>query len=923
MKKIILALLLAGGAQRAGAQVFGGLPPYTRWKMIDSDTARVIYTDGAREQAERIATLIHRMAADTAFAIGPRLRKIPILLQSRTTIANGYVALAPFRSEFYLIPSSNVHEFGNLPWQDNLALHEYRHVQQYANFRNGLSKAFYYLFGQGGQALANGLSVPDWFFEGDAVYAETALTQQGRGRLPYFLGGYNSLWLAGKDYRWMKLRNGSLKDYVPDHYQLGYLLANYGYLKYGPQFWDKVTHDASAFKGLIYPFQQAVKRYAGIDYKTFRREAFDYYRQKLGKEAGAPAPADRKVESYFFARQIGADSLLYLKTAYDRIPAFYLRTGGRERRIALQRISTEEWFSYRAGRIAYTSYSTHPRWGLVDYQDIVLLSLDGRDERRLTRKARYFTPDLSPSGNRLVAVRITDSLQTELQVLLTDNGEVQSVVRSAADEYFLNPRYVDEGRIAVVVRTPDSRSSLQLIDLDNPGQRTTLVPPSYNTLGSPFVAAGRVYFVSNASGNDDVFSVSLKDKKILQLTQDLTGNYYPSVWGDSLLVAHFTAQGLRLQPRALAGAPVSPMTWTETALRYPVAESNPLLPVFTRRFGEKRYSQSTGFFNFHSWTPNYIDPEFSFTLQSDNVLNSFSNELYYRYNQNERSHAVGWNTIYGGLYPQLRGGMEYKFDRQVGLVKNVASLDEFEARLGYAIPFNFSQGKTYKRLTVGSNFVFNQPLPRGPFKDSLSGSSFSYLQHYFTWSQLLPRARQHIFPKLGLTATGQYLHSLATRRDQLLLTTNLYLPSVANHSIVLNAGFQVVTADPGGIAFSNRFALSRGYVDYYFSKMWKLGANYHFPLLYPDFGLASIVYLQRLRGNAFFDYSRVFTADNAARGDLRSIGGELYFDTKWWNQLPVTIGLRVSHLLDNGFAKGDAKGSNYFELILPVSLIPR
>ena len=67
----------------------------------------------------------------------------------------------------------------------------------------------------------------------------------------------------------MKLRNGSLKDYVPDHYNLGYLLVNYGYEKYGLDFWGKVTKDASAFKGLFYPFQKAIKRHAGVNYQTF------------------------------------------------------------------------------------------------------------------------------------------------------------------------------------------------------------------------------------------------------------------------------------------------------------------------------------------------------------------------------------------------------------------------------------------------------------------------------------------------------------------------------------------------------------------------------------------------------------------------------------------------------------------------------
>src|SRR5260221_5939575 len=77
----------------------------------------------------------------------------------------------------------------------------------------------------------------------------------------------------------MKLRNGSLKDYVPNHYYLGYLLVNYGREKYGADFWTKVTQNASAYKGLFYPFQKAVKKYAGINYTSFYKDAFAYYKK--------------------------------------------------------------------------------------------------------------------------------------------------------------------------------------------------------------------------------------------------------------------------------------------------------------------------------------------------------------------------------------------------------------------------------------------------------------------------------------------------------------------------------------------------------------------------------------------------------------------------------------------------------------------
>jgi hypothetical protein len=102
--------------------------------------------------------------------------------------------------------------------------------------------------------------------------------------------------------------------------------------------------------------------------------------------------------------------------------------------------------------------------------------------------------------------------------------------------------------------------------------------------------------------------------------------------------------------------------------------------------------------------------------------------------------------------------------------------------------------------------------------------------------------------------------------------------------------------------------------------MWKFGANYHFPLLYPDWGFANIVYFLRVRGNAFYDYSQIKSLRTGATFGFTSMGGELYFDTKWWNEYEVSFGIRYSRLAD-----GELLGlaPNQWEFILPVNLLGR
>ena len=149
----------------------------------------------------------------------------------------------------------------------------------------------------------------------------------------------------------------------------------------------------------------------------------------------------------------------------------------------------------------------------------------------------------------------------------------------------------------------------------------------------------------------------------------------------------------------------------------------------------------------------------------------------------------------------------------------------------------------------------------------------------------------------------------------------LYFPGLsANHSLVINAAYQ--KRDSLSDLFSNNFSYARGYEALSTRRMYKLGANYHFPICYPDGGIGGIIYFQRIRGNIFYDYNNAKARVNGILTEIknRSTGGELYFDTKVWNSLPVSIGVRFSHLLDTDLINPTVK--NKWEIILPIALIP-
>ena len=928
------------------AQEFGGNPPSLKWKQISTDTVRIIFPAGLDSSAQRVASIVHFLAAKNNL-LGSKLNKINIVLQNQSTIANGYVGLGPYRSEFFLTPSFNNFDLGSTSWAETLASHEYRHVQQFSNFRVGLSKVMYYLAGDDGLSVAINAAIPDWFYEGDAVYNETVHSEQGRGRIPFFTSQYRSLWLAHKNYSWMKLRNGSLKDYVPNHYPLGYLLVNYGYEKYGNDFWRKVTQDAASFKGLFYPFQKAIQKHAGINYKIFRKQAFDFYKlnsnmqhpdligttqQNLNSstEAGEQKitnPTLNYVTNYFFPYQLGNGSLLYLKSSYRKRPAFVVKDNSGEHVLRVKDISQDEQYSYRNGKIVYSAYKPDARWGWRNYGEIRLLDVKSGNQQTITHKTKYFAPDINNDGNKIVAVNYETDGKCELHVLDAGSGNLLKNISSSEINVFTDPKFIDDSSIVACARFRDGEISLVRADIS--GSIIRLTPPSYHVIGFPNVQGDKVYFTASFDGNDHVFILQLSDNKIFQVSNSSTGNYFVNASADRLVYSNFTADGYQLKEMNLSKTTlkeISPSAFELPANRFTVAKESDysglqLNNIATRNFPVHKYRKGTKLLNFHSWRPYYEDPIFTYTLYGQNVLNTLQTELYYLYNQDEKTNAVGFSTTFGGWFPYLSAGTEYTFKRTDTLNNVTRQWNQLDSRIGLNFPLDLSGGRYFRNLNFGSNYVFRFEYNNGPNKNLFVENNFSYLSHFINYSQQVQMARQHIFPRLGYNFSLQYRHAISKYDSyQFFSSGHIYLPGfLSNHNVVLDGAFQ--QRDTFRILFSNRFPYSRGYNETYLSRMWKLGANYHFPIWVPDWGFGNILYIQRIRANAFFDLTRVYSKNKLATADQRSTGMEFYFDTKWWNQYPLTFGFRISSRLDKDLVTGQ-KGT-WFELILPVSIIPR
>jgi dipeptidyl aminopeptidase/acylaminoacyl peptidase len=133
--------------------------------------------------------------------------------------------------------------------------------------------------------------------------------------------------------------------------------------------------------------------------------------QKLnqGGEAGINniTPLNTKyVTNYYFPYQLGGDSLLYLKSSYRKLAAFYVRDINGEHKLRTRDISIDQQFSYRNGKIVYAAYKPDARWGWKNFSVIRILNVNDGRQQTLTSRTKYFTPDISPDGNKIAAVQV-------------------------------------------------------------------------------------------------------------------------------------------------------------------------------------------------------------------------------------------------------------------------------------------------------------------------------------------------------------------------------------------------------------------------------------------------------------------------------------------------------------------------------------
>lgn len=970
---LFLCLFVLIAQAQVPANPIGLNPPSLKWDQINTDKVQVIFPRGTDVQAQRVANVVHYLWDHHNESAGDDMHKVSIIMHNQTNVPNGFVIVGPFRSEFFLTsPQFNC----ATDWVDALAIHEYRHVKQFGNSRKGITKLAKTLLGSWTWGGFMATALPRWYFEGDAVGMETALTASGRGRLPAFDMEYRSLILNNIEYTYEKAAAGSLKDFVPDWYSLGYYMTTHARKHYGRDIWREVVDDAVRYKGLFFPFSRSLKKRTGLGtkglYEATRQELDSLWenREKTTERTpGAPLNNKKKktVTHYTNPHELDDGSVIVQKRGYNEIPKYYrIDKDGSETPVTAPGFlySPPEATLSAAGRyLCWSELGFGLRWIRQDYSNIVLYDWVLKKKIYLTARSRYFSPALAPDGSAIVAVAGDEKIQYQLSILNIGDGSLRKRLPNPDQHFYLYPRWSEDAKHIAVVGQRQETHSILWIDAEN-GVANNLTPPNAAQLTHPYVKGEYVYFSSAYTGINNIFAVKIADGEIFQLTDDPLGAFQPSISpdGKTLYYSAFSPQGFDVVKiplentlwKAYSLDTPSSLNYYQTLVAQEVGGSI-LNEIPSEQFEIKKFNKWKGIINPHSILPFLAPPVYGFEILSDNKFSTLSASAGADYNVNDREWTFFGNLSYAELFPVVNLGVQSAIRSTAFFNINAETSNSVRYRAysqewrenrltaGLSVPLNLSKGNLINRVNLWAEYeniqvnlreaqtsfdttiVSERNIVDGLqpfFRPLLSEGTLHGVDLRFNWRVFQRRALQNINSRWGFSLDARYRGALNDEQyvgDVFLGRADFFFPGLSrNHSFYVNAAYQK-SGTLDNYRYSDFFFYPRGYGALLHDELYKIGFNYSLPLLYPDLPLGPFVFLKRIKTNAFFDYGLQRIGLNPILREservFSSAGVELTFDFRALRLVEVDLGVRYSYLFNLDLAPNNRRHEFNFLVI--------
>lgn len=856
----------------------GQEPGSVRWMQIKTGRFTVVYPESYGKQGIIYAKTLEKAYSDLLTLYPEKKIKMPVVIHSLTTKSNGYVAWAPRRMELYPTPEQNTIP---LATEEQLAIHELAHVFQMKSLNSGFSRIMSVPFGEHFTGLTAAL-LPLWFMEGDAVFAETMLTESGRGRTASFQKQLKAISVEnGKLFKYDKLLNGSYQDFIPDHYESGYQVVTWSKLKYGLQTWNNIMKFTAENPFTVVPVNISLRKIAGLNKRKLFDETFDTLRtiwkneiiseNAIKYEINNPDKKGRFV-NYYSPVITGSDSIIAVKTSLDNPSEFVLINPSlkREKRIHVPGQFYPYVFSYSKGKIAWVENQGDPRWENRDYSVIKIMDLSTGSVKKLSRKSRYQSLCLSPDGRKIVATENSTDNTNNIVFIDAITGEIENKTSTPDNIYLQRPQWTNDGKQVVFISLNKEGEGIVSFKV-NETSWETLIEAGRNDLQSATVRNDSLFFVSSVSGTENIY-YRTKNGENGKITSSEFGATDLSVKGNKIIFSNYSSSGNNISQVLISDFVKSgPNNSKTTDFLIERIKPEPILGTSLSEveYTPQPYRKWQHLLNFHSWLPFYADLEEiktdpgtvrpGFSLLTQNLLSTLISQTGYEYSH-DKKHIIHSRITFNGWYPVFESRIDYggspritKIARQGEIVTNPSVIKPgLISTNTISVPLRFSSGRfsEYFRPSVTSDFRNDYIYLNGAYD---FGQTIVSGRLYF--SNYYRSVQRDIYPRWAQVFDINY--SFAPFDDNLYgtlgtLKTTFYFPGILPHNSV-RIRIEREKQVPVKFLYGNRVSFPRGYKNIMSKKLELYSADYVLPLLYPDLSLSSILYLKRIRAGVFYD----------------------------------------------------------------------
>lgn len=943
---VVLCLLASVGARAQFVLGNGEERSSRKWNYIETETYKVIYPQGLDSLARVYARELELGVEPVSYSAGYKInssykKKWPVVLHSYNALSNGFVAYPPHRTELYTTPDPYAPVA--TPWERHLTLHESRHIAQ---MQFATVKPFRWT-----KVLSGGFSEALWtflyggapFHEGDAVYAETALTNAGRGRSADFLEYMRVAFGSGVKKNFFKWQYGTLNTYSPDYYRVSYIF--YGGLRayYDALNYNAIMHEnINKHHGITFTFKNETTRaVSGLKFTPL----FNAISTKLAKEWSddeqkrGPYMASYKVNNIkgrFTDYHNFVSDGNYLFAVRNGIAKPYKlvrlnKDGGEKIVSGFSSYASQIRYSQYNGKMYWSEYVPNVRWGEESSSDI-FYSTNAQKHYRLTRGQRYYNPYPSSLESKIAVVSYPIKGGSSVEILDAENG---SVLESfAAPDGLQVVEVVWLGKELYVSGL--SSEGFGIYTIKN-GKYEVILAPEHLQVKQLFEHKAKLHFTSDRSGVNELYALDVDSCELQQLTSTRWGAADFCFEGDSLYYSSLEVEGRYVTATAISELKPKRVEFKSEAV-FPIADK--LAGIEPVQYNEsavveisepKKYSKLANGIKVHSWLPVYFDKDnisaismstlsntvwLGATVFSQNDLNTLYGSLAYKAMPSDQAwrHAGTATVTYSGLFPIFetrldvnhRNAINYgvKLENQnYSLASAIDTKPNINAYVRTYIPLNLSSGGKQRGIIPSLTYSFSNDRMYGASEDwrYMSRLNASFRAYSI---ESIPSSRK--YPRLGIGSEIGY--SIRPEITNILgsgwyFYLYGYLPGLTEiqglkYSLLIqeqnkNGLFNeaLTTIVPRGFDSSVNLALS----DY--STSTKISLDYNIPFLEINYCLLQLVFFKNLEIEPHFDYSYLFDTQ-FIQGHLWSAGADLLVRIETPSS-PIRIGVSFNYIGGN------------------------